>query len=154
LNQNFEYFKENDLDQKLSNFILVSLDDDNILMTSKTFKEIISIMPTFNNYKDKIRGLYTIINNETSQNFPAFSKPTKKNFIFGFNKKNKPANPNKNKKLIYNPTSQEEGACEKILEIFKDCLQFNIIKRIPSEPKFVNQTKKVIILFEMMFNFS
>ena len=124
----------------MSNFILVSLDDDNILMTSKTFKEIISISPSFGNHKEKIRGLYTIINNENSQNFP--NNP-KKNFVFGFHKKKNSTIIKKNKKLIYSASTQEQLASEKIIEIFKDFLQINIIKRIPLEPKYSNTTKKV-----------
>lgn len=135
--------KENELDQKLSNCILVSLDDENMLMTSQTFDEIISILPMFGSYKEKIRGLYNIINKEPSQNFIASTKNSKKNFLFGFNKKNKPISPTKYKRLIYNPTSQEEVACEKILEIFRDCLNFNIMKKIPLEPKFSNSDKEV-----------
>lgn len=142
MNKDFEYFKQNEFDQKISNSILVSLDDNNIFMTSKTFKEIIASLPAFGNHKEKIRGLYTIVNNEISQTFP--SKTKKTNFVFGFHKKNENSLTSiKTKKLIYDPTSQEDVACEKILEIFKECLVSNIIKKIPQEPKFSDSAKKV-----------
>jgi len=114
-------------------------------MTSKTYKEMISILPAFSTHKDKMRGVYNIINNEVSQTLA--SKSNKKNFVFGFHRKNQPStNSSQIKKMIYDPTSQEDVACEKIIEIFKECLQFNIIKKIPLEPKFADPRKKVINL--------
>lgn len=106
-------------------------------MTSKDFKEIMENMPTFGRYKEKIRGLYNIINCEASKNFPIFSKNNKKKVL-----NTDTASP-RIKKSVF--SSQEETACEKILEIFKDCLENNIVKKLPSNPIFIDSHKKVMI---------
>lgn len=132
---------EQELDQRISNAILVDLDDSNVFMTSKTFDEIFAVLPSFGTHKEKLKSLYMIINKDASQTFP--SKSSKKNFVFGFKKKEKPLNSSRVKKLIYDPNSQEENACEKILELFKECLHTNIVKKIPTEPKYLDSKKKV-----------
>lgn len=152
INQDYDYFKENELDQKISNFLLVSLDDDNFFMATKAYKEINDFMPSFGRYKEKIKGMYNIINKEVSQIFPnQSSKIVKKNTGFNASQSENMKVQAKVKKTVF--SNQEETACEKVLEIFKDCLEGNIVNKIPLEPTFTDSSKRVCFIKNVHYNF-
>lgn len=146
ISQDLQYLKDQEIESKLTNFIIVSLDDDNILMTSKVFNEIMISYPQFGNYKEKLKSLYYLINSEPSNNFPHGGKSLKQIKKNSCTKKNKETNDN-NKKLIYTSTIREETACEKILELLKEIIDCNIVNKIPKPIKYINKERNVFYIF-------
>lgn len=152
INKDLQYLKKIEIESKLANFIIISLDDDSILMTNKVFNEMIAQLPNLENSFEQLREHYYEVNQDVSNNFPNLGKnfKVKKNYC----KKKTNEELEMTKKLNFSYSIKEEGFCEKIIESFKEIIDNKILKKLPSplEIQYLNKNKKVLFdLFKKLY---
>ena len=140
VNQDLEFFHQNYSEQKLTNFIVISIDDDNIFMTSNIYNDLMSCAPQFGTYREKLKSLYALVNSDISNNFSLNGRKK-----LSCKKTNKEVKDVK-KKLIYTPTIGEETSCEKIIEGFKELLDKNIVQKLTPNPIY-SKDKQVYLFY-------
>ena len=114
LNRSLDYVISNEFTANYQNFIWACLDDDILISSDKLLKELGDCIPYFNNFKNNMRNLYDIFNNEFSKNFPNGKKNKRNAYLYFDSLKN--VNSDKMVKLSLDRNKKTNGSQPEINE--------------------------------------